>query len=101
MPIPAFLAAAAQNPAVQAAAAKGLEKGMSLIGSRGESKQRDKASKRQAKEQKRKTLAELLNASFDREMQMGEQGRSGQRQIAGARAQAMQTLASQLIQALR
>lgn len=61
----------------------------------------EKDSKRKAKEQKRKTLAEMLNAALERESKSGQEGRRGQREMAGARAQAMQQLASQMIQALR
>ena len=60
-----------------------------------------KDSKRKQKEQKRKTIAEMLNAALERESKSGQESRRGQREMAGARAQAMQQLASQIIQSLR
>jgi len=59
------------------------------------------AAKRAAKEQKRRTLADLLNAALQREFEAGEGGRKRGVDLATARANAMQNLASQYVQALR
>jgi len=63
--------------------------------------QKAKAMKRDAKEKKRKTLAELLNAAFEREFKAGEGMRNRGTQMASNRANALQNIASQYVQALR
>jgi len=63
--------------------------------------EQSKAAKREAKEKKRKTLAELLNEVMGREFKAGEGIRERGADLAKARANAMQTLASQYVQALR
>lgn len=60
-----------------------------------------KASKREAKEKKRKTLAELLNAVMNREFEAGEGIRQRGADLSKARANALQNMASQYVQALR
>ena len=59
------------------------------------------AAKKKAKEDKRKTLAELLNAALNREQEAGEGQRKRGAELAGARANALQNAASQYVQALR
>lgn len=78
--------------------AKGASEGISA---RSAIKQKEKASKREAKEKKRHTLAELLNAAIGREFDAGESGRKRGADIATQRAQALQNMASQYVQALR
>lgn len=60
-----------------------------------------KALKRQAKETKRRTLADLLNAALSREFEAGEGIRKRGADLASARASALQNIASQYVQALR
>lgn len=60
-----------------------------------------KAMKRQAKETKRRTLAELLNAALSREFEAGEGMRKRGSDMAQQRAQALQNIASQYVQSLR
>lgn len=64
-------------------------------------KEQAKAMKKQAKETKRRTLAELLNAAFQREFEAGEGQRKRGADLAQGRANALQNIASQYVQALR
>lgn len=64
-------------------------------------KQREKESKRTAREKKRATLADLLNAAMSREFEAGEGMRKRGGDLATQRAQALQNIASQYVQALR
>lgn len=59
------------------------------------------SAKKQAKEQKRKTLADLLNEALRREYESGEMAMKRQQDYRGDRAKVMQNLASQYVQALR
>jgi hypothetical protein len=56
---------------------------------------------KQGRATKEKTLAELLNSALGRQTGIGESQRQRGSDIAGTRAQTMQNLASQYIQALR
>lgn len=64
-------------------------------------REQGKASKRQARESKRRTLAELLNAALQREYESGEGMRNRGADLAKSRANALQNIASQYVQALR
>lgn len=72
----------------------GLSKGYS-------SYQQGKALKEQAKETKRRTLADLLNEALSRSFQIGEGSRKRGADLASRRADALQNIASQYVQALR
>lgn len=61
----------------------------------------NKASKRQARESKRRTLAELLNAALGRSFEAGESQRKRSSDLSSARANALQNIASQYVQAFR
>lgn len=63
--------------------------------------EKSKLEKKKIKEQKRKTLAELLNEVMGREFKAGEGIRERGADLAKARANAMQNIASQYVQALR
>lgn len=77
--------------------ASGAAEGASgLFSSRSSSKN----AKLAAQEKKRKTLADLLNAALEREFKAGEGQRERGTQLAGARANALQNLASQYVAAL-
>ena len=82
-------------------AAMAASEGLKGLGTAFGAMQSEKDSKRKAKEQKRRTLAELLNAALQREFEGGEKGRDRQTRFSSDRAAAMQNLASQYIQALR
>ncbi len=64
-------------PAVLAALAESLKGGMEAYSS-------GKASKRDAKEKKRKTLADMLNASLERGHDTGKENRRNQNELSGA-----------------
>jgi len=64
-------------------------------------KEQAKAMRKQAKETKRRTLAELLNAALGREFEAGEGIRKRGAEMAQGRASALQNIASQYVQALR
>ena len=83
--------------AALAAAAGGLQ-GLGQVGS---ALSGDKASKRKAREDKRRTLAQMLNEALNRESQMGEGSRKRGADLATQRAQALQNIASQYVQAFK
>jgi hypothetical protein len=66
-----------------------------------EAAQKGKLGKGQIKEKKRKTLAELLNAALNREAELGEGIRNRGADFSRGRANALQNVASQYVQALR
>jgi len=84
-----------------AAALMAAGQGAQGLGSYFAAKESGKAAKKQAKEMKRKTLAELLNAALSREFEAGEGMRKRGGELATARASALQNIASQYVQALR
>lgn len=83
--------------AALAAAGQGAQGFGSYMGA----KEQAKGMKKQAKETKRRTLAELLNAALGREFEAGEGIRKRGAEMAQGRANAMQNIASQYVQALR
>lgn len=84
-----------------AAILSGLAAASQGTGSFLDSIEKGKSSKRDAKEKKRRTLAELLNAALGREFEAGEGIRKRGADLAQGRASAMQNVASQYVQALR
>lgn len=63
-------------------------------------RQKRKSEKELIREKKRKTLADLLNASLEREFKGGEGQRDRASQMALGRSQALQNLAAQYVAAL-
>lgn len=84
-----------------AAALMAAGQGAQGLGGYFAAKEQGKAAKKQAKEMKRKTLADLLNAALNREFEAGEGMRKRGGEMATARASALQNIASQYVQALR
>lgn len=84
-----------------AAALMAAGAGAQGLGSYMGAKEQAKGMKKQAKETKRKTLAELLNAALGREFEAGEGMRKRGGEMAQGRANALQNIASQYVQALR
>lgn len=84
-----------------AAALMALGQGAQGLGSYLGAREQGKALKKQAKETKRKTLAELLNAALNRQFEAGEGMRKRGSDLAMGRANALQNAASQYVQALR
>lgn len=89
------------EPISATAALAALGAGIQGVGSAIGGREQAKAMKRQAKETKRRTLAELLNAAMSREFEAGEGVRKRGSDMAQQRAQALQNIASQYVQALR
>lgn len=83
------------------AAGSALQGAGSAIGGMQQAKSDKYASKKQAKESKRKTLADLLNEALRREYEAGQMTSNRQKEYRGDRAKVMQNLASQYVQALR
>lgn len=88
---PISTSAAAMMAAAQAAQAAG-----SFMGSRSQAA----AERKKAREQKRKTFADLLNDAFNREHDTAKDLRHTQSEMTGARAKAMQDLAAGIRQSL-
>lgn len=84
-----------------AAALMAAGKGAQGLGDNLNAKEQAKGMKKQAKETKRRTLAELLNAALGREFEAGEGIRKRGAEMAQGRANALQNIASQYVQALR
>lgn len=84
-----------------AAALMAAGKGAQGLGDNLSAKEQAKGMKKQAKETKRRTLAELLNAALGREFEAGEGIRKRGAEMAQGRANALQNIASQYVQALR
>lgn len=78
------------------AAAMAAQGGASYMGSRASAA----AEKKKAKEQKRKTFADLLNEAFNREHDTAKDLRHTQSEMSGARAKAMQEMAAGIRQSL-
>lgn len=89
--------AAVTGPILLAALGAGLQG----LGGMSQAKATKYQADRQARESKRKTLAELLNAALGREFEGGETMRSRGADLATSRANALQNVASQYVQAFR
>jgi DNA-directed RNA polymerase delta subunit len=96
MPEPMSASAAA---AVMAAAAAAQGAG-SFFGSSQQANAQKKAAKLAAKEQKRKTFADLLNDALNRRHDISKDTRHSQNELAAARARSMQEAAANIRQAL-
>lgn len=93
-------AAAGLSPATLALL-KVLGAGLTGAGMAYKANQDIRAQKGVTRETKRRTMAELLNAALMREFEGGEQAKKRRSDLATQRAQAMQNVASQYVQALR
>lgn len=85
------------DPSTIQALGTGLKSGSDTLGKQ----MIARAEEKKAKESKRRTLAEFLNAVLQREFDAGEGMRKRGADLSGQRAQAMQNVASQYVQALR
>lgn len=111
MPVPAVAAAApaaagsgmgAAGLAAAGSAFSGAAQGLgSAIAGRQAAKATRYSAKKAAREQKRRTLADLLNEALKREFEAGEAGLKRQQEYRGEQAKVLQNLASQYVQALR
>jgi len=72
----------------------------SYFGQKEQSKAQLKAAKLGAKENKRKTLAELLNEAMNRSHDTGKNTRQSQNELSAARARALQDTAAGIRQSL-
>lgn len=72
----------------------------SYFGSREQAKSQRKAAKMGAKEQKRKTFADLLNEALNRKHDISKDTRRSQNELSAARAKALQDAAAGIRQAL-
>ena len=84
-----------------AAAAEAFKGAASAIAAKEQAKATKYSSKKNAKETKRKTLADLFNEALKREHESGQSGLQRQQEYRGDRAKSLQNLASQYVQALR
>lgn len=73
----------------------------SMAGGMKQAKAAKYSAKKQAKESKRKTLADLLNEALRREYESSQMSSNRQKEYVGDRAKVLQNLASQYVQALR
>lgn len=89
------------DPVTMSTIMSAVGKGMGQYSEHKKEKRKEQLEKDKLKEHKRKTLAELLNASFNREFEAGEGVRKRGSDLASGRASAMQNIASQYVQALR
>lgn len=85
------------NPAAAQAVAEGAKGVADYFTAREQSK----AQRKMAKEQKRKTLADLLNAALGREFEAEEGRKKRSSDLAQRRAEVLQNIASQYVQAFR
>jgi hypothetical protein len=84
------------SAAAMMAAAQAAQGGASFMGARAQAA----AEKKKAKEQKRKTFADLLSDALNREHDTAKDLRHTQSEMTGARAKAMQDLAAGIRQSL-
>ena len=83
-----------------AALSGALQGAGSYFGAKEQAKATKSASKMSAKEQKRKTFADLLNEALARAYDSSKTGRQTQAEFAGARAKSLQDLAAGIRQSL-
>lgn len=95
MPEPISTSAAAMMAAAAAAQGAG-----SFFGNRSQAAAQKKAAKLSAKEQKRKTFADLLNDALNRRHDIGKDTRHSQNELTAARARALQESAANIRAAL-
>lgn len=92
------------DPATMATAAKAGSDAFETIGRYAVEKERGKSNeriaRREAKEKKRKTLAELLDAAMGREFESGKDRREGQRGITASQMKALSEMAANVRSAL-
>ena len=91
----------AEPVSMSAAALTAMSEGGKQAGSYFAAREQAKAEKKKAKEMKRKTLAELLNAALGREFDAGEGIRKRGTDLALGRAGVLQNIASQYVQSSR
>lgn len=96
MPEPISTSAAAIMAAAEAAKGAG-----SFFGNRAQTRAQKKIAKIAAKEQKRKTFADLFNEAMNRKHDMAKDTRHSQNELSVARARALQDAAANIRQSLR
>ena len=82
------------------AAGSALQGAGSYFGAKAQADATKKAAKLSSKEQKRKTLADLLNQAFSRSQDTSKDLRRSQNDLSGARAKALQEMAAGIRQSL-
>lgn len=92
------MGAAAAGMSAAGQAVSGIAQG---IGATQQAKASKYGSKKAAREQKRKTLADLLNEALKREFEAGQNLSKRQQEYRGEEARVLQNLANQYVQALR
>ena len=98
MPLPAAAVALPAAATTFSGAAQGIGQ---AISSEKQAKSTKYSAKKAATEQKRKTLADLLNEALRREFEAGQNSLKRQQEYRGDEAKILQNLASQYVQALR